>query len=77
MNYSINEGYEQSWDTGIREYIKSKKNPTNGKPYGARYVGSMVADVHRTIKYGGIFLYPATTENPNGKVIYVFLFSYY
>lgn len=34
-----------------------------------RYVGSMVADVHRTIKYGGIFMYPATTESPKGKVI--------
>lgn len=38
------------------------------KPYGARYVGSMVADVHRTLKYGGIFMYPATTDAPNGKV---------
>jgi fructose-1,6-bisphosphatase len=40
----------------------------NGKPYGARYVGSMVADVHRTLKYGGIFMYPATSAAPNGKV---------
>jgi len=40
----------------------------NGKPYGARYVGSMVADVHRTLKYGGIFMYPATTASPKGKV---------
>lgn len=39
-----------------------------GKPYGARYVGSMVADVHRTLKYGGIFMYPATKLSPNGKV---------
>lgn len=40
----------------------------NGKPYGARYVGSMVADVHRTLKYGGIFMYPATSAAPKGKV---------
>ena len=40
----------------------------NGKPYGARYIGSMVADVHRTLCYGGIFAYPATTESPKGKV---------
>jgi fructose-1,6-bisphosphatase I len=40
----------------------------NGKPYGARYVGSMVADVHRTLKYGGIFMYPATSASPKGKV---------
>lgn len=38
-------------------------------PYGARYVGSMVADVHRTLVYGGIFLYPANQKSPKGKVI--------
>ena len=66
--YSINEGYSYIWDDSVKDYIASKKDPANGKPYGARYVGSMVADVHRTIKYGGIFLYPATSESPNGKV---------
>ncbi|XP_011297167.1 fructose-1,6-bisphosphatase 1 [Fopius arisanus] len=66
--YSINEGYEAVWDPAIKEYVQSKKYPATGKPYGARYVGSMVADVHRTIKYGGIFLYPATKENVNGKL---------
>lgn len=39
-----------------------------GKPYGARYIGSMVADVHRTLKYGGLFMYPSTTDAPKGKV---------
>lgn len=39
-------------------------------PYGARYVGSMVSDVHRTIAYGGIFLYPANEKSPKGKVRY-------
>lgn len=67
--YSINEGNESTWDSSIKEYIRSKKYPKTGKPYSARYVGSMVADVHRTIKYGGIFLYPASKSNPNGKVI--------
>ncbi|XP_063973868.1 fructose-1,6-bisphosphatase 1 [Diachasmimorpha longicaudata] len=66
--YSINEGYEGLWDPAIKEYVQSKKYPTSGKPYGARYVGSMVADVHRTIKYGGIFLYPATKDYTNGKL---------
>ncbi|XP_015589178.1 fructose-1,6-bisphosphatase 1 [Cephus cinctus] len=66
--YSINEGYENKWDDAVKEYVHSKKYPTTGNPYGARYVGSMVADVHRTIKYGGIFMYPATTDNPNGKL---------
>ena len=36
--------------------------------YGARYIGSMVADMHRTIKYGGVFMYPATTTNKRGKL---------
>ncbi|XP_031838078.1 fructose-1,6-bisphosphatase [Nomia melanderi] len=66
--YSINEGHEGAWDTAIKDYVRSKKYPTNGKPYSARYVGSMVADVHRTIKYGGIFLYPATKSHPSGKL---------
>ncbi|XP_070157185.1 fructose-1,6-bisphosphatase 1 [Polyergus mexicanus] len=66
--YSINEGNESTWDSSIKQYIRSKKYPTSGKPYSARYVGSMVADVHRTIKYGGIFLYPASNSNPNGKL---------
>lgn len=66
--YSINEGYYHTWDPAIREYVETKKKPTTGKPYGARYVGSMVADVHRTIKYGGIFMYPATIDAPKGKV---------
>lgn len=69
--YSINEGYYHLWDPAIKEYVDSKKNPPNGKPYGARYVGSMVADVHRTIKYGGIFMYPATSDSPKGKVSFV------
>jgi len=63
--YSINEGYEEKWDAAVKEYVKSKKL---GKPYGCRYIGSMVADVHRTLKYGGIFMYPATADAPKGKL---------
>jgi fructose-1,6-bisphosphatase I len=69
--YSINEGYSSLWDKATREYIKSKKEPAEGsdkKPYASRYVGSMVADVHRTLVYGGIFAYPATKTTPNGKL---------
>uniref|UniRef100_A0A1B0G0D2 fructose-bisphosphatase n=1 Tax=Glossina morsitans morsitans TaxID=37546 RepID=A0A1B0G0D2_GLOMM len=66
--YSINEGYAADWDAGIFQYVAAKKDPSLGKPYGARYVGSMVADVHRTIKYGGIFIYPATKSAPSGKL---------
>jgi len=64
--YSINEGYENKWEPAVLEFVKSKKIAP--KPYGARYIGSMVADVHRTIKYGGIFLYPKTADAPNGKL---------
>ncbi|XP_044738422.1 fructose-1,6-bisphosphatase 1 [Chrysoperla carnea] len=66
--YSVNEGYTHQWSKGIAQYVADKKDPAKGKPYAARYVGSMVADVHRTIKYGGIFLYPATKDAPNGKL---------
>lgn len=66
--YSINEGYAADWEEGLYNYIAAKKDPAKGKPYGARYVGSMVADVHRTIKYGGIFIYPATKSAPSGKL---------
>ncbi|CAH4022902.1 unnamed protein product [Pieris brassicae] len=66
--YSINEGYAAEWASGLKKYIEDRKNPSSGKAYGARYVGSMVADVHRTIKYGGIFMYPATNSAPNGKL---------
>ncbi|KAK2716963.1 fructose-1,6-bisphosphatase 1-like isoform X2 [Artemia franciscana] len=64
--YSINEGYQGKWDQSTLEYVNSKKE--GAKPYGLRYVGSMVADVHRTLKYGGIFMYPATTDAPSGKL---------
>ncbi|XP_022200234.1 fructose-1,6-bisphosphatase 1 [Nilaparvata lugens] len=66
--YSINEGYQASWHPAILEYVESKKNPKTGKPYSARYVGSMVADIHRTLKVGGIYIYPATKDSPNGKL---------
>nr|XP_033338013.1 fructose-1,6-bisphosphatase 1 [Megalopta genalis] len=66
--YSINEGLESQLEAPIKEYVHSKKYPATGKPYSLRYVGSMVADVHRTIKYGGIFMYPATKTNPSGKL---------
>lgn len=67
--YSINEGYSSLWDAATKEYIESKKFPTDGsKAYGSRYIGSMVADVHRTLVYGGIFAYPATQASPEGKL---------
>ncbi|CCD68127.1 Fructose-1,6-bisphosphatase isozyme 2 [Caenorhabditis elegans] len=67
--YSLNEGYAQTWSKGFAEYIRTRKYPEAGKKaMGQRYVGSMVADVHRTILNGGIFLYPPTVSAPNGKL---------
>jgi fructose-1,6-bisphosphatase I len=67
--YSINEGNSALWDSQITEYIKSKKYPPKGKKtYSLRYIGSMVADVHRTLLYGGIFMYPADSKNSEGKL---------
>uniref|UniRef100_A0A674CED5 Fructose-1,6-bisphosphatase 1 n=1 Tax=Salmo trutta TaxID=8032 RepID=A0A674CED5_SALTR len=67
--YSLNEGYAQHFYPDITEYLKKKKYPEDGSaPYGGRYVGSMVADVHRTLVYGGIFLYPANVKSPKGKL---------
>mmetsp|Transcript_55280 Transcript_55280/g.102322 ORF Transcript_55280/g.102322 Transcript_55280/m.102322 type:complete len:337 (-) Transcript_55280:86-1096(-) len=62
--YSCNEGNSHSWDVPIREYVKMCK--TSG--YSARYVGSMVSDIHRTLLYGGVFLYPADKKNKKGKL---------
>lgn len=66
--YSVNEGYTHEWSAATFNYIQTKKDPHKGVPYGSRYVGSMVSDVHRTIKYGGIYLYPATTSETRGKL---------
>ncbi|XP_049619325.1 fructose-1,6-bisphosphatase isozyme 2 isoform X1 [Syngnathus scovelli] len=67
--YSLNEGYAKYFHPSVNHYINHKKNPEDGgTPYGARYVGSMVSDVHRTITYGGIFMYPANQKSPEGKL---------
>ncbi len=66
--FAINEGNTQYFDESVLEYLKECKYPKEGPPMSARYVGSMVADMHRTLKYGGIFIYPATAKSPKGKV---------
>lgn len=71
--YSINEGNYFSWHKGLKTYIKYlQTNHFEGKPYQARYVGSMVADVHRTLLYGGIFMYPGDKRNVKGKIRLVY-----
>jgi fructose-1,6-bisphosphatase I len=62
--YSINEAYSAQFPEGIRKYLSYAHD--NG--YSSRYIGSMVADVHRTLLNGGVFLYPPTTKNPGGKL---------
>lgn len=68
--YSINEGSYNSWDLGLKKYIKycQEEDPDTGRPYSARYIGSMVADIHRTLIKGGIFIYPHSNKYPNGKL---------
>lgn len=62
--FSCNEGNSLQWDPPILKYVEDCKD--NG--YAARYVGSMVSDIHRTLLYGGIFLYPADKKSTKGKL---------
>ncbi|EGV64667.1 Fructose-1,6-bisphosphatase [Yamadazyma tenuis] len=67
--YSVNEGNSLYWPDYIKRYLSDLKEiQENGKPYSARYIGSMVADIHRTLLYGGIFAYPADKKSKNGKL---------
>ena len=66
--YSFNEGNSLYFHPPVNAYLKSIKYPANGKPYSARYIGSMVADVHRTLLYGGIFGYPDDKKSKSGKL---------
>jgi fructose-1,6-bisphosphatase I len=68
--YSTNEGNYVNWSEGQRKYIDYLKgvDGRNSKPFSARYIGSLVADLHRTLLYGGIFMYPGDRKNPRGKL---------
>lgn len=68
--YSINEGNYLYWHPGLKKYIKylQEEDKATNRPYSSRYIGSMVADIHRNLLYGGIFMYPADSRNPNGKL---------
>jgi fructose-1,6-bisphosphatase I len=68
--YSMNEGNLNSCEKGVQEYIawcKENDKKTN-RPYSARYIGSLVADFHRNLIKGGIYIYPGTTKNKSGKL---------
>lgn len=68
--YSINQGYYLHFPEGVKKYLKycQAEDEASGRPYVARYIGSMVADFHRTIIKGGIYMYPTTSKMKNGKL---------
>lgn len=66
--YSVNEGNYNQFDEGVKNYLKFCKDDESKKPYSSRYIGSLVADVHRNILKGGIYMYPGIKKNPNGKL---------
>ncbi|MGB8194662.1 MAG: class 1 fructose-bisphosphatase [Chitinophagaceae bacterium] len=68
--YSVNHGNFFQYEETVRNYINccQKKTRSDGGPYTQRYIGSMVADVHRNLIKGGIFMYPGTTDKPKGKL---------
>jgi fructose-1,6-bisphosphatase I len=76
--YSVNEGNTAYWDQGTRKYVASVKeiDQATGRPFTARYIGSLVSDFHRNLLNGGIFLYPADykkdPKKPEGKLRLLF-----
>ncbi|MEC6798349.1 class 1 fructose-bisphosphatase [Photobacterium sp. S4TG1] len=68
--YSINEGNYIRFPLGVKKYIKFCQEyvPQDNRPYTSRYIGSLVADFHRNLLKGGIYLYPSTASYPNGKL---------
>ncbi len=68
--YSVNESNYDSWSEEIKNYIRYIKatDEKTGRPMNSRYIGSMVSDFHRNLLYGGIYLYPASTKAPEGKL---------
>ncbi len=75
--FSVNEGNYKYWDEGVRRYVDHLKTPDleAGRPYTARYIGSLVSDFHRNLLKGGIFMYPADKKDPkkpHGKLRLMF-----
>lgn len=68
--YSVNDGYSRYWDEATHKVIDWFHNTEtpDGKPYSSRYVGALVADFHRTLLRGGIYMYPAEKRKPEGKL---------
>jgi fructose-1,6-bisphosphatase I len=72
--YSLNEGNYVHFPEGVKQYIKycQIEDAQTQRPFGSRYIGSMVADLHRNIIKGGIFIYPTTASAPQGKLRLVY-----
>lgn len=70
FTYSVNEGNYLKFPQYVKDYIKycQMEDSATGRPYTSRYIGSMVADLHRTLIIGGVFLYPETSSYPSGKL---------
>ena len=66
--YSINEGNYLQFPDHVKKYIKFCQEEEDERPFTSRYIGSLVSDFHRNMIKGGIFLYPQTAKNPNGKL---------
>lgn len=68
--YSVNEGYYRYWDEATKEVLHwfHTTDGADGRPYSSRYVGALVADFHRTLIRGGIYMYPAEKRKPDGKL---------
>lgn len=70
FQYSINEGNYNSFEDGLKRYIKwmQRSDSETRRPYSTRYIGSFVADFHRNLLKGGLYIYPATEQSPEGKL---------
>ena len=66
--YSINEGNYVKFPQGVKDYIKYCQEEEGDRPYTSRYIGSLVSDFHRNMLKGGIYIYPSTSQSPNGKL---------
>ena len=66
--YSVNEANAAGWPEEYRTYVDGLRTGALGKEYSSRYIGSLVADFHRTLLKGGVFLYPPTAKSPKGKL---------
>ena len=68
--YSCNQGNYEFWDRGLKNYIRflAQNDSASQRPYGLRYIGTLVADFHRTLLTGGLFMYPRANNAPTGKL---------